>query len=137
MKFVDTNIFLRYLTGDDAVKAEASYHLFQSVSRGEETLFATEAIVSEVVFVLTSRRGPYRLGHEEARDRLLPVLTLRNLRISQKGVYLRALNLFAESPSLDFEDALSVAHMERKGLTEIVSYDRDFDSVKGIQRIEP
>ncbi len=137
MRLVDTNIFLRYLTRDDEEKAEATYRLFERTSRGEEVLFTTVAIVSEVVYVLTSPRGLYRLDHEEARDRLLPLLTLRNLRIPQKSVYLRALDIFASSSSLDFEDALSVAHMERNGLTEIVSYDRDFDRFTGIRRIEP
>ena len=82
MRFVDTNVFLRYLTGNDQAKAEASYQLFLRVSSGEEVLFTTEAIVAEVVFVLTSPRSLYRLSHEETRDRMLPILTLRNLKNS-------------------------------------------------------
>lgn len=137
MKFVDTNVFLRYLTGDDEIKAQASYELFQRVNQGEEELFTCEAIVSEVVYVLSSTRAPYRLSHDEIRDRLVPILTLRGLRLPQKRVYLEALDLFASSSFLDFEDALAVAHMQRIGITEIVSYDRDFDRVSGVRRTEP
>ena len=137
MRFLDTNVILRYLTRDDEAKADACYELFQRVQRGEETLFTCEAIVAEVVFVLSSPRGPYRVSHEEIRARLVPILTLRGLRLPQKGVYLRALDLFASSRFLDFEDTLAVAHMERQGMTEIVSYDRDFDRVPGLQRLEP
>ena len=137
MRFLDTNVILRYLTRDDEAKAEACYELFQQVQRGEEELLTCEAIVTEVVCVLSSQRAPYRLGHEEIRARLAPILTLRGLRLPQKRVYLRALDLYASAPFLDFEDALAVAHMERQGLSEIVSYDRDFDLVAAVQRVEP
>ncbi len=137
MKFLDTNVILRYLTRDDEAKAEACYQLFQRVKLGEEELFTCEAVVTEVAYVLSSPRAPYRLSHEEVKARLLPILTLRSLRLPQKRVYLRALDLYASAPFLDFEDALAVAHMEHRGLTEIVSYDRDFDRVTGLRRIEP
>lgn len=137
MRFLDTNVILRYLTRADEAKAGACYQLFQRVQRGEEELLTCEAIVTEVVYVLSSQRAPYRLSHEEIRARLVPILTLRGLRLPQKRVYLSALDLYASSPSLDFEDALAVAHMERQDVTEIVSYDRDFDQVAGIWRVEP
>ena len=137
MRFLDTNIILRYLTRDDENKAEACYQLFQRVSRGEEDLFTCEAIITEVVYVLSSSRAPYRLSHEEIRERLAPILTIRGLRLPQKRVYIDALNIYASFPSLDFEDALAVAHMKRQGIEEIVSYDRDFDRVEEIQRVEP
>ena len=137
MRFLDTNVILRYLTRDDEAKAEACYQLFQRVGRGEDELFTCEAIVTEVVYVLSSRRAPYRLNHEEIRARLLPILTLPGLKLPQKRVYINALDLYASSPHLDFEDALAVAHMEQQGITEIVSYDQDFDLVSGLRRIEP
>ena len=35
MRFLDTNVILRYLTRDDEAKAEACYQLFQRVGRGK------------------------------------------------------------------------------------------------------
>lgn len=137
MRFLDANVILRYLTRDDEAKAQACYALFQRVKQGEEDLFTCEAIVTEVVYVLSSPRAPYRLSHEEVRGRLLPILTLRGLRLPQKRIYLRALDLYASSSFLDFEDSLAIAHMERRGVRELLSYDRDFDRVQGIQRVEP
>ena len=137
MRFLDTNIIVRYLTRDDEGKAQSCYQLFQRVQRGEEELVTCEAVVAEVAYVLASRRGPYRLSHEDIRSRLVPILTLRGLRLPQKSVYIRALDIYSSSQFLDFEDALVVAHMERQGVTEIVSYDRDFDRLAGVQRAEP
>lgn len=47
-----------------------------------------------------------------------------------------ALELYA-AHDLDFEDALAVAHMERQDIAEIYSYDRDFDGVAQVGRLEP
>ncbi len=137
MRFLDTNVVLRYLTGDDPAKAQACYELFQRVQRGDEELFATESVAAEVAYVLSSRRGHYRLGHAEIASRLHPILALRGVRLPQKLVCLRALDFFARHEALDFEDALALAHMERLGMTEIVSYDRDFDGIPEVIRSEP
>ena len=137
MIFLDTNVILRYLTRDDEAKAEACYRLFKRVQLGELELITCEAVIAEVVYVLSSHRAPYRLSNEDIKARLVPILTLRGLRLPQKRVYLEALDLYATSPFLDFEDALAAAHMRRQGVTEIMSYDRDFDRVSGLQRIEP
>ena len=137
MRFLDTNVILRYLTRDDEAKADACYSLFQEVKQGVEELFTCESIIAEVVYVLSSSRAPYQLSHSEVRDRLLPILSLRGLKIPQKRTYLRALDLYATSPFLDYEDAVAAAHMEQRGILEIVSYDKDFDRIAGIRRTEP
>ncbi len=137
MRFLDTNVVLRFLTRDDEAKAADCYRLFQRVQQGEEELLTCESVVSEAAYVLSSSRLSYRLTHEEIRERLLPILTLRGVRLPQKRVCLQALDIYATSPFLDFEDALAVAHMGQAGVTEIVSYDRDFDRVPGVQRVEP
>lgn len=137
MRFLDANVIIRYLTKDDEAKAEACYALFQRVDAGEEEVFTCEAIVTEVVYVLASARSPYHLPHDEIRARLLPLLTLRGLHLPQKRVYVHALDIYASSLFLDFEDAVAAAHMERIGIKEILSYDRDFDRLPGISRVEP
>lgn len=137
MRFLDTNVILRYLTRDDESKADACYRLFQRVKQGQEELFTCEAIIAEVTYVLSSPRACYQLSHGEVRARLLPILALRGLKLPQKRVCLRALDLYASSPVLDFEDALAVAHMEQRDMAEIVSYDKDFDRLPGIRRTVP
>ena len=137
MRFLDTNVILRYLTRDGRSQGRGLLPAVpERQERGEE-LFTCEAIVTEVVYVLSSPRAGYRLSHDDIRARLVPILSLRGLRLLHKRVYVRALDIYASFPSLDFEDALAVAHIERQGITEIVSYDRDFDRVVQVQRTEP
>ena len=136
MTFLDTNIFVRLLAADDPKKTDACFRLFQRIQRGEESATTTEVIIAEVVYVLSSP-ALYHLSHDEISARLAPLVSLRSLKLPNKRTCLRALDLYANYPSLDFEDALSVAHMERQGISEIVTYDRDFDRLPGIKRIEP
>lgn len=136
MKLLDTNLIIRYLTRDDPAKAAACLSLLQRVARGEEHVRLCEAHLTEVAYVL-SARAHYNLSHEEIRQRLIPILNLRGLKLPRKKLYRRALDVYALYAALDFEDALAVASMEADGLTELYTYDRDFDRVSAITRVEP
>ncbi len=135
MEFLDTNVILRYLTRDDPQKAERCYALFQGVKRKEIQLVTSESVLAEVVFVLSSK-ALYNEPRENIRALLLPIISLTSLRVPNRRAVLRALDLYASS-RLDFEDALSIAHMERLKLDTIVSYDQDFDCAQGVKRREP
>lgn len=136
MRFLDTNVIVRYLVKDNQVKAEACFQLFQKVEQGTEELTTCEAVIAEVVYVLSSR-ALYGLNHEEIRARLTPILALKGLRLPQKRLYLRALDLYAIYSFLDFEDALCVVHMENEGINDLCSYDTHFDRTGVVKRVEP
>ena len=136
MRYVDTNIFIRHLANDDPAQSEACLRFWHRVGQGSERVTTSEAIVSEVCYVLSSPRM-YRLSHREVAARLQPLLSLSGLSLANKRSILQALTLYAESPFLDFEDALTVAHMEREGIQDLVSYDQGFDRISGISRSEP
>jgi predicted nucleic acid-binding protein len=109
--------------------------LFQAAARKDITLTTSESVISEVVYVLSSKRL-YDLPREEIRRLLYPLLSLPGLKLVHRKMYLRALDLYA-AYSLDFEDALTVAQMERQQLSELYSYDRHFDQIPWITRLEP
>jgi predicted nucleic acid-binding protein len=136
MRYLDANIFLRYLTRDDPTKARACYALFQRLKTGEETATTCEAVITEVVYVL-SARAHYNLAHDDVRARLAPLLAVRGLKIPHKRVYFRALDLYATYPFLDFEDAVLAAHMDRTKDTELYSYDTDFNQLPAVTRMDP
>jgi predicted nucleic acid-binding protein len=135
MRFLDTNIILRYLTRDDPIKTNACFALFQRVKKRQELLTTSEAVIAEAIYVLSS--NTYRLTAQEIRTRLLPLILLPGLRLPYKRVYVRALELYVTYSPLDFEDVLNLAHMERLKIREIYSYDRDFNRVTSVKRREP
>lgn len=97
----------------------------------------SEAILTEVCYILSSSRHAYGLNREDIRARLLPLLNLRGLRLRDKRLYVRALDLCVQYPRLDIEDAISVARMDAAAIKEIYSYDTDFDGIPTISRVEP
>ncbi len=135
MQYVDANVFLRFLTRDDPDKAERVKALLEQAERGEVELTTSEAVICELVFVLSSSRL-YNVSRERVRLLLLPILSLKGLRLSGRAVYLRALDLYAGT-SLDFIDALAVAQMQARKVVEIYSFDKHFEGITGIKRLEP
>jgi predicted nucleic acid-binding protein len=64
------------------------------------------------------------------------LLTISGLKLPERELYLHALELYVAHP-IDFEDALTAAHMHGQGIAELYSYDQDFDRLPSIHRIEP
>ena len=135
MPFVDTNIFIRYLTNDDPAKAQACFTLFQDIKNNNIDLITTEAVVAEVVYVLSSKRL-YNLPRNDIRARLYPLLSLPGLSLPNRQAILQALDIYV-THTIDFEDALIVAHMQSQHESQVYSYDRGFDKIQGVKRLEP
>lgn len=135
MYFIDTNVFLRFLTRDHLEKAEQCKELLKKAQRGEIKLFTSELVVAELVWVLQSPKT-YNLQPTEIRNLLLPILTLKNLDIPNKNLYPIILELFAEK-QVDFIDAYNAVFMSHKNITKIYSYDPHFNRIEGICRLEP
>ena len=140
MRFVDTNIFLRYLvqpvTAIDQTRAEACRTLFERVGSGTEEITTSEVVLAEIAYVLASPRQ-YNMAPIDIAARLKPIIALPGLKLTQKRLYLRALDIYASYTDLDFEDAVSVAIVEQMDATELYSYDTDFDQVPSLTRVEP
>ena len=135
MQFVDANVFIRFLTRDDPEKAQACFQLFQKAKKREILLTTSESVIAEVVYVLSSNQL-YNLPREQIRALLYPLLSVPGLRLTHRNMYLRALDLYAAYP-IHMEDALIVAQMERQKVTELYIYDRDFNHLPEVSRLEP
>jgi len=133
--YVDTDVLIRLLTGDDQGKQRAAAALFEDVEHGARTLVAPDTVIADAVFVLSSPRI-YNRPRTEVRDLLEVLVRLPGFRVDNKAVVLEALDLFATS-NLDFGDAMIVAGMRRDGTAVLYSYDRDFDRFPDLLRTEP
>ena len=133
LRFPDTNVLLRHLTRDDAAKAERALTLLLRVERGDEQVEASPLVTYEAIFTLHRQ---YRLPRQDVRNLLAPIVALPGLRLDNKHIIERALDLFVEH-NADFADAFNVATMEARGITAIYSWDTDFDHFPGVTRVEP
>jgi len=133
--FVDTDVIIRLLTGDDPKKQGQARTLFKQVEAGKLTLLAPETVIADAVFVLSSPRL-YHLPRAEVRDLLTPILRLPDFKVRRKPTVISALNIYATT-NLDFGDAFIVASMQASGSTLLYSYDSDFDHIPNLTHVEP
>jgi len=132
-RFLDTNVILRYLTRDDERKAEAALNLLLRAERGEEKLTTSAVVIFEVVYTLARYYGVER---QRIRDILLPVISLRSLRLPGKRLFGPALDLYCEN-NISLADAYNACLTLARGEPEVYTYDTDFDKIEGIVRLEP
>jgi len=136
MRFLDTNILLRYFTRDDEEKAQSSLKLLQRVERNEEKVLTSPLVIFETLFTLQSY---YKLPRNEIRDLINLVLNLRGLKLEHKDIFERALELYAEETmkGISFADIFNYCFMLKLGVHEAYSYDEDFDRMEGVKRRVP
>jgi predicted nucleic acid-binding protein len=129
---IDANIVLRYLTGEPPIQAEQATRLFQRISAGEVRVRLEEIVLAEAVWTLLSF---YRNSRYEIAEWLLGILAHDGIEARDKGVLRQALMFFRER-NVSFADSLLAAHMLANQEHEIYSFDRDFDRIPGITRLE-
>ncbi len=133
--FIDTDVIIRFLTGDDSEKQAAATALFEQVEQGLLTIQAPDTVIADAVYVLSSPRL-YHLARSDVQQMLAALVRLPQFHVQNRLSVLQALDLYA-STRLDFGDALIIASMQQQGSQVLYSYDADFDRIEGITRREP
>ena len=132
--FVDTNIFLRYLTNDDPAKANRVGTVLQNTIDGEMRLMTNLMVVAELVWTLESYYG---LSKQDIREKLSILLNTPNLDVPEKQRILKSLAVYGEQ-NIDFIDAYNAYFAKDRGITLILTYDKKhFDRIDWLQRREP
>ena len=133
MKFVDTNIFLRFLINDDPQKSNACEALFEKAVNGEEVLFTTDMVIAEIIWVLESY---YEVDKKSVCEMVEKILNTDNLVCSGKEIIISALTTYREK-NIDYIDAYNAFTIKINGIHELYSYDKQCDRMKWLNRIEP
>ena len=133
--YVDSNIFLYPVIydADELAEAKRSKKLLLKIARGDIKACTATISWDEVVWAIRKIFGP-KPSLEQGRKFLsFPNLKLLGVR---KSVVLKAQELM-EKYGLKPRDAIHAATALENRTTTIVSYDRDFDEVKEVNRTEP
>ena len=131
--FLDTNVLLRHLLQDIPAQSPRATALIERIEAGELRVRLTETVIFETVFSL---QRTYKRNPRAIREGLLPILELPGVSLPQKARFRRAFDIYVNR-KLPFADAYHAALMADLGLTEIYSFDTDFDRLPGITRREP
>jgi predicted nucleic acid-binding protein len=103
------------------------------VERGELRVRTADTVVFETVHIL---ERIMRQPKAKIRDQLIALLDLTGVVLPGKRRLRRAFTLYVDL-NLPFADAYHAALAAGLGLTEVVSFDHDFDRVPGLRRVEP
>jgi predicted nucleic acid-binding protein len=131
--FLDTNILIHHLTGEDGAKAVRCRDLLQRAEQHQEELVTSDLVIAEVVWVLESRTA---LSRERIRDLVLSFVRIPGLRLRNKSAWARVFDLYCDR-RVDLIDAYNAVLMDRLGVGQVYSYDTDFDRIEGIERLNP
>jgi uncharacterized protein len=132
-RFLDTNILLRYFTRDDEQKAQRALDLLIRVERGEEKIITSSLVIFETVFTL---QRFYKVPRQRIKELILSIISLRGLHLPGKNVYYHAFDLYITN-NISFADAYNAAYMLSEKVSNIYTWDTDFDKIDGIVRLEP
>jgi predicted nucleic acid-binding protein len=130
MIFVDSNIPM-YLTGADHPHKHDAMRIVGTALMSKEKLVTSAEVLQEINhrFAAIGRRDAI----QPTFDVLLGVVD-EVLSVSIDDVT-DAKDLLLRYSGLDSRDALHVATMKRAGVGRILSFDRGFDAVSGVERI--
>jgi uncharacterized protein len=133
LPFLDTNIFLRHLRGDHADFSPRATALLRRIEQGTLKVRTSDTIVFETVFTLERF---YKQSKEAIRGAFLPLIELPGIVLPGKRRFRRVFSYYI-GKNIPFADAYHAVLMESLRLTRIVSFDRDFDRIPTVARVEP
>lgn len=130
--FLDTNILLRHLCGDHPELSVKATAILRRVEQGLLRAYIADTVIFETVFTLERH---YRHSKVVIRKNLLLLIELLGIVLLGKRRYRQVFALYVER-NLPFADAYYAVLMGQLKLTEILSFDRDFDRIPRIVRVE-
>mgnify|MGYP001056354113 FL=1 len=134
MHYIDSNVFIYpiiYTT--EMTNAKMAKEFLLKVARGKMEAYTATITWDEIAWIIRKL-----FGAEASVDESRKFINFPNLRLLavKKTTVMLAQDL-AEKYRLKPRDAIHAATAIERGITSIVSYDKDFDQVKELTRTEP
>jgi predicted nucleic-acid-binding protein len=131
---IDTNLLVRYLTGDDSQKAKAVDNLLSKAEKGELKIFIPSIVIAELVWVLESF---YQMYSSEIAELVEAVLHTPGIEVTEKSIIASALKLY-RTKNIDLIDAWIIEFAKDRGIKTIYTFDKKhFMDVSGIETKSP
>ena len=131
--FLDTNILIRHITQDEPDHSPRATSLLRRVEAGQIEVHTADTVIFETVFTL---QRTYRIPREQIRNSLLPLIELSGVILPGKQHFREVFDWYVGT-ALSFADAYHAVLVRRLGLDQVLSFDRDFDHVPWLKRVEP
>jgi predicted nucleic-acid-binding protein len=131
--FVDTNIFLRFLTRDQEKQYQAIKVFLKNAPQKKINLVTSSLVIFEIIWTLLSY---YEETKEDVVDKITSLLELPSLEVEHKEIFLESLTIWQQT-NIDFNDAFNYVWARKKNTDAIYSLDKHFDRLPQLSRLEP
>jgi len=118
--FVDSNVFLRYLTQDDEDQSSRARRLLSRAAAGEVRLITGPPVLFEIVWTLRSAYGQSR---ERTLEILSSIVAMPGLWMTDGRIVEGAMEL-ARTTGAEFADAYIASSAQTVGSDQIATFDR-------------
>jgi len=129
--FIDTSVFIRFLTADDKQKFQECQKFFEDAQEGKIRSYTSNIVILEIQFVLIKL---YKFPKDKVLSDINNLLSLRNLIIIERTDTKKALALYKKL-NIKYADCL-IATQILSG-AKIVTYDEEFDKIPEILTAKP
>lgn len=129
--FIETSVFVRFLTCDDEEKYQDCERLFRLVEEGKIRPYVSNVVVMEIVFILTRH---YNFRKKKVLDAVKKLLKLRNLTVREETDTPTALKLFSKHKA-KYGDCLIATQVADD--MSLVTYDGDFAKLGHLKTLTP
>lgn len=127
--FVETSVFMRFLTADDPQKFQDCVVFFEKIEQGKIRPYTSNIVILEILFLLTRLYG---FPKARVLQDLGKILNLRNITLIEKTNTRRALKMFGQH-NIKYADCLITSQIPPK--TTLVTYDEDFAKLKILKTV--
>ena len=133
LPFLETNIFLRHLRQDHVDFSPRATALLRRIEHDALKVRTVDTVIFETVFTLERF---YKQSKEAIRDAFLPLIELPGIVLPGKRRFRQVFGYYIDQ-NIAFADAYHAVVMESFQLTQIISFDRDFNRIPSVTRVEP
>lgn len=131
MFFIDANIFLEVELADE--RSDECKELFSKIYKNQTKVMTSDFVVYTCLLQIENKSSI-----DKMRNFIIFLDNMSGIEIhspTYETIYI-AFEIMKKY-KLDFDDARVVAIMTALGIKELVSFDKHFDKVKEIKRLEP
>ena len=127
--FVDSNVFLRFLTTDDEGHHERAVRFLQKASRGEVRLACGPPVLFELAWTL---RSAYKVSREKVLEILNGLCAMPSLSLTDSSLVKDALTRAGET-GVEFADAYIASGVKASECAGIATFNRKDFSRLGVE----
>lgn len=129
--FLDTNVWLRFLIGDQEAQYEVCKKLIALNEEGKFKIYTSTIVLLEIIYTLLSF---YRVQKKTIISDVKAILASRNLTLIEKTDFQKALALY-QKHNIKLADCLIASQLPKNVV--LCTYDWDFKKIKNIVSLTP